>query len=73
MTTLKLKLIRNKGLKIIVPNLNHEYGGIDLVQDFLFNHIWPETCVEELRWVVFFALVDAHGWKTEIREIDLTS
>jgi hypothetical protein len=62
-----LKVILEKGT--YRPNTKHANGGIDLVQDFAFKHLFPEGYCPWVYHDLLFELAHLHGWNVEKEEI----
>ena len=60
-TILKIKKLDN----YFVSDNAHYHGGIDVKQNYLFNHLFPTGLCHESEIDLLLALADAHGWTVE--------
>jgi hypothetical protein len=59
-TILKIWDWKDRG--IYLPNDRHEYGGIDIAQRVLFQHLFPVGYFHCMEFELFEILLESHGW-----------
>jgi hypothetical protein len=61
-----LKIIDDTKTGVMRANTVSVYGGLDMTQASLFNHLFPEGyCPWALRELLY-VLAHAHGWNVEV-------
>ena len=68
MFTLKIKYIAS--LREYHINDRNEFGGLDIKQRFAFLHICPKGFFSNLEDLIYFSLIEIHGWGVKIDHID---
>ena len=65
-----LKVYHGWGRDHFYSNSDHECGGIDVLQNKCFHHLFPSgVCHDE---GLLCDMVEAHGWKLNITGVNIT-
>jgi hypothetical protein len=68
--SLTLRVEKNMKSGNISPDWHHPNGGQDVENVYAFRHLFPKGYADFMEQEIFLMLVNAHGWKLEVKYID---